>query len=84
MLKILHYDFPCIKNKERNPAIIIITAYIVELWLARDIHLEYEVLKGRIVGKIIGQRCIVMKSFGNKCNESFCKKFINLDSADLM
>ena len=84
MLKILSFDFPCTKRKERNAAIVIITAYIVQMWINRDLVLNFEILKEKVIGKILAQRYIILESYGKKCKMLFCKMFLELNTNDIL
>jgi len=80
MLELLHYDIRLSNKRNKNVCIMLITAFIVDMWLSRDLKLNFRDAIHKLIGKIIVQKDFLFKSYGSRIFKHFNKKYINCNS----
>lgn len=79
MLKLLYFDLPHMKKKEKTEAVL-----IIDLWVNRDVRLTYHKLREKLIGEIMAQGFIIIETLKKKCTGLFCKKFLDINMYDLL
>ena len=79
-IRVMYFDFPEASKKQRNTATLILSSYIVNIWLFKDKNVNERLIINRIKASITRCQREIKTSLKDKMFKLFTRNFCNIES----